>query len=483
MKTTCIVVVMFCVSLCASTSLAFSPRPEQKSETLPEAKQKTVCMFFPSPYGPKHMWDTWLYYHEGTYYLFWLDGRPHWSGHAVATSKDAVYWKLIGRIYSKKEGVKWLGTGHTWKSPDFEKTGKFINNYSEWHNNKNAQDIHFAESTDLIHWKKVDEKYRFVQDTQWYKEKGRWDCIDTLARPGGGLYGFWTATPDERKVPGARVGFGESLDGLTWKALKPPVLQVKHKHVELGGIHKIGDTYYMMISEGVVLRSQSIHGPFVPQPKNTNIVPGDLYFPRFFHNHPDGLMVNYHMKGRSILFAPLKRAVLDKEGIMRTMWWEGNEALKKKTLEIKPGTERGGIISMLQSQFPAEDGVILEGKVQPAADADAPPRGIYFDTGGDLGSALLFFSDRTEFGTMSAKGTDKGVKCGHCGVIRRDVTFGPNATFRVLLKLDAIEVYCNDYLMQAKRFPEKWNGRIGLIGSDDSLIELRKAFTPGKMAK
>jgi len=443
-------------------------------------------MFFASPYGPKHMWDTWLFYHDETYYLFWLDGQP-WSGHAVATSKDGVYWKPYGRIYSRKKGVKWLGTGHTWKSPDFEKTGKFINNYSEWHSNKNAQDIHFAESTDLLHWKKVDEKYRFVQDTRWYKKKGRWDCIDTLPRPGGGLYGFWTASPDQAKVPGARVGFGESTDGLTWRALKPPVLQIKRGGVELGGIHRLGDTYYMMVSEGVILRSQSIHGPFVTQPKNANIVGGDLYFPRFFHNHPDGLMVNYHMTGQSILFAPIKRAVVDRDGIMRTMWWKGNDALKRKALAVNPGKQRDGSVTMLRGRFPADTGVILEGRVQPAG-ADDEPRGIYFDTEGERGYALFFFKDRAELCTIGPTGTKpQAYRSGRAsGVVRRDVTFGPKSTFRLLLKPDVIEVYCNDYLMHARRFPRQnaWNGRLGLIGpKDTSAVQIHGAFTPGKMPK
>ena len=252
----------------------------------PEATKETVCMFFGSPFGPNHMWDTWLFHNDGTYYLFWLDGRPQWNAHAMAVSTDCVHWQHKGLIYRMKEGVTWLGTGHTWKSPDFAKSGKFINNYSEWHKKKNAQDIHFAESTDLLNWKKVDEKYRFVQDTRWYTEKGRWDCIDALPRPGGGLYGFWTATPDPEKVPGAKFGFGESLDGITWKALKPPVVKglPESTHVEVGGVHQ-GGRYVLYhvkprvhLSEQIDTRSlrtsaeelQPLYGPallspFLPQ--------------------------------------------------------------------------------------------------------------------------------------------------------------------------------------------------------------------------
>jgi len=466
---------------------------------VPILPAKTLSMFFPSPYGSNHMWDTWLYYNDGTYYLFWLDGAPGtsptpWNSHVLATSKEGVYYKPFGRIYNRaKDDIQGVGTGHTWKSPDFEKTGKFINNYSEHRISTNAQEIHFAESTDLVHWKKVDEKYRFKQDTRWYKEKGRWDCIDTLPRPSGGLYGFWTASPDQEKTPGARVGFGESKDGLTWTALKPPVLKY-NGGVELGGIHKVGDTYYMMISGGTVLQSKSVHSPFVPQTKNTSLIGGNMYFPRFFHNHPDGLMVNYHMIGPTgwmsarILFAPLKRAVVDSEGIMRAMWWKGNDTLKREELKVEPGTQRNGSVTMLKSQFPAEKGVILEGRVQPAASDDDEPRGIYFDTDKEQKFALFFFKDRTELCTISSTGTgaetyDSKSRYAN-GVVRRGVTFGPNSTFRLLLKPDVIEVYCNDHLMQARRFPPKntWNGRVGLIGSVGSTaVEIQKAFTPGEM--
>ena len=41
----------------------------------------------------KSQWDTWGYYHEGTYFLYYLiaDGRT-WDGFGVATSTDGVHW-------------------------------------------------------------------------------------------------------------------------------------------------------------------------------------------------------------------------------------------------------------------------------------------------------------------------------------------------------------------------------------------------------
>ncbi len=100
-------------------------------------------------------WDTWLYYHEGTYYLYILAGP--------------------GVVLRKADGVTWLGTGSTWKSPRYDQDKKFFLNFSEWRGDR--QTIFFAESNDLLRWKRLGGEYEFRQDDRWYKPKGRWDCI------------------------------------------------------------------------------------------------------------------------------------------------------------------------------------------------------------------------------------------------------------------------------------------------------------------
>ena len=120
-------------------------------------------------------------------------------------------------------------------------------NYSEWSGGK--QDIMFVTSTDLLHWTKVDERHRFMQDTRWYQAQGRWDCIDAIPRGDGSLLGYFTADPDGSKVRYRSCGFGfaESNDGIAWKA-RPPV--EGDIGGEFGGIQKIGGKYYILISEG-----------------------------------------------------------------------------------------------------------------------------------------------------------------------------------------------------------------------------------------
>lgn len=66
-------------------------------------------------------------------------------------------------------------------------------NFSEWKGLR--QTIFFAASDDLVHWDRLGSEYEFVPDERWYEDRGRWDCIWTIPRPDGGLYGYWTASP------------------------------------------------------------------------------------------------------------------------------------------------------------------------------------------------------------------------------------------------------------------------------------------------
>lgn len=191
-----------------------------------------------------NMWDTWLYHDKGTYYLFYLArlaGDRSWDNISMATSPDGVHWKEIGRVLSKEPHAKWMGTGSTRKSPNYEKDGKFFMNFSLWAGPR--QTIFFAESKDLVNWTRLGKEYEFVQDERWYEKDGRWDCIWTIPRPGGGLYGYWSATP--KRGSGGAFGFGQSTDGIKWEALPPPKVHGVDGG-EVGAIEKIGSKYYMI---------------------------------------------------------------------------------------------------------------------------------------------------------------------------------------------------------------------------------------------
>lgn len=293
-------------------------------------------------------WDTWMYYAQGKYYLYYLitENSPG-EGFGVAVSEDGVHYVDHGmQLEASDKMVFYLGTGSVWKKRPWD--GNYLCNYSEWrmHGEERRQQIFFAESKDLIHWKKLDEKITFQIDEAHYRvkenEAARWDCINTLPT-GSGYYGYWTARPKEH--PG--VGFGFSEDGVAWKSLPPPELDVSAfpgHELESGSIMKAGEKYYMLIGcfdheAGIgIMVSDSPTGPFTVQKKspyvfaNQEAVHG--YFARFFETD-EGTLVNFHVLlrecnefGRPYTYmAPLKLVDIDAEGTLRLKWWQGNQKM------------------------------------------------------------------------------------------------------------------------------------------------------------
>ena len=356
----------------------------------------------------------------------------------------------------------WIGTGHVWRSRTFAEDGTWILNYSEWVGDK--QDIMFATSPDLLEWTKVDDGLRFAQDKRWYKEKGRWDCIDVVSGDDGYLYGYFTATPDPAKVKYQHCGFGfaRSRDGIRWEAL-PPV--PGDMNGEFGGIQKIGDKYYITMSEGRVGVGGSPHGPFWAQKKNHNIYGGNIYFPRFFHSAPDGPLMNHFYKDGPVYAAPLKSIDIDSEGIMRLVWWPGNEKLKVVEVPVKKRLASGPI-QWLEDQLDVNQTTVIEGTVKlPEPDETVVAvRGIVVDQGNGTAECILFESKRTQAGEV--RYDVMPMKTILRQTANRDLEFGRQQKFRIVLNRDMTEVYVNDYLTVLARIRN--TGHIGLLTEDDT---------------
>jgi len=199
------------------------------------------------------MWDTWLYYRHGTYYLFNLfspfDGGG-FCGIAMATSVDGVHWDEHGAILEKADDVTWLGTGSVWQAPAIGTEDRFILNFSEWRGK--GQTIFFAESNDLLHWRRLGNEYEFQPDARWYRTDGRWDCIFTIDRPDGGFYGYWTANP----LDFTGFGFGESLDGLSRRA-------------SIGAMFRPCPKWSLALSQGSVAATTHCLAPITRQRRTT----------------------------------------------------------------------------------------------------------------------------------------------------------------------------------------------------------------------
>jgi len=439
--------------------------------------------------------DTWHFYHDGTWYLYALKSDT-WGvsdGFNVSTSKDGVHWEYSGRGIDWSEGTWWFGSGAIWKSPFFEKDGRFLCNFSEQPISMTPENICFGESRDLVNWKRLD--LTFQADERWYIKshsgEGRWDCIYAMPRSGGGYYGYWTATP--RDFVG--FGFGETDDGLHWKALPPPELDwgshTPPELVEIGAVEKIGDHYYAMVGSNdymVTFIADAPQGPFRASEKNFDLLKGDCYFTRFFPT-PEGLLANYYLRGRIVrehahgqvnYVAPIKRAMVDEEGTLRLGWWEGNNALKG--MESMPVLNRS---RMGNSKAPAlvdglldiRKGTVLEGSISFEDLAQGATPGIWFETvDGPCAAIRILSSSETLGGVTGRDGsgfTDREMdRLEGWQHIDRDLPLQDEVSFRLLFRHSHIELYLDNYLFNVYSLPAPFTGRIGFMDDGAGIGDL-----------
>lgn len=446
----------------------------------PVSGKNVQSMFYKAQHQETgNMWDVWLYHHEGTYFLYYLANvgkhRWRWDNISMATSLDGVHWTEKGPILKKTPGAKWMGTGSTWKSPAFDKDGKFYMNFSEEISGR--QNIYFAESTDLLHWTRLKgEEYRFVQNEQWYTKKGRWDCIWTTPKPGGGLYGYWTASPDRSKKDAADgiFGFGESLDGVHWKALAPPRVIDDENSGEVGAVEKIGGKYYMLFGHYpamTTLVADRPEGPFRKAKKNYKVLTGHTYFSRFFR-HPEGMLACHFTQARDVQvsFAPIKDVRIDDEGTLRFGWWKGNEKMKHRTIAVEKPVDSNAAVALLGNSFDTKQGLIIEGSLRLPKAKESPRCGVYIECTNDLGVGVLIDSTGVaKLGPMKAAGT--GFKAEK--PVDREMTFGSPASFRLLVRGSLMEFYLDDILIESFALPANATGRIGLINAEDTMDTLK----------
>lgn len=295
-------------------------------------------------------WDTWIYYYNHTYYLYYLSGRMgEWDGFGLAVSNDGLHFQDIGQVMTASDkNVGYFGTGSVWRSP--HRSDLFYCNFSEWRETEQGteQQIFFAKSNDLRRWEKLEEDSCFKSDKCWYiadaQSGGRWDCIYPLEREQGGYYGYFTA-----KVKG-RIGFGfaETEDGYHWKALKPPVLDLNGHNVtgevEVGAICAHQGKYFIILSNqtspGFVAVADRPNGPFCVQKispvlMNTGRGMWSAYFMRFFSAAGE-IFVNHHSisteknlhNHQIISLAPIKKVWFSSDNTMYLKWWDVNDGIK-----------------------------------------------------------------------------------------------------------------------------------------------------------
>jgi len=472
---------------------------------------------FYKPEKTGNIWDTWVYYYEGTFYLYYnpsprdLKTFGGWDCVALATSRNGVHWQEHGIIIPAAEGVTMLGSGAVWTAHDSSSGGKkFIMNFSERRQSQDGQTIFFAESRDLMRWKRVGSEYAFRPDTRWYDPNGRWDNIWPLPRREGGYYGYWAATPKNKKVG---LGFGESLDGMTWRVLEPPLLPevpwgpAGAESPEVGAVHLWRDRYYALVGlngthptvdeQMTVFRpgettvvSDSPFGPFHLAKKNLRLLVGNAsYFTRFV-DLPDGVLVNHQswevdpskplgVDPDRVYMAPIKKAQWDDEGALRLMWWEQNNLAKGERLQILSARSLSDSRpAFLELHFDPNRVLILEGVMPLPNSGSSAPAGLYLQGVGEAGTAFLVRENGVvDYGSMRIDGT----RFEKQDSVDRDLLLKDLAHFRLIRKGRITEFYLNDYLMQCYCLPEQGTGRIGLIGLTHDFRKSLSAWYGGEI--
>jgi hypothetical protein len=134
-----------------------------------------------------------------------------------------------------------------------------------------------------------------------------------------------------------------------------------------------------------------------------------------------------------------------------------------ETKLVAAGKEYTSSLRMLDAKLDLSRTHVIEGTVGEVSlqAAGGGKHGIFFDQGDGQGQCLLLARDAARFGAVKADGSDLKIQ----QTTSRDMDFGPNPAFRLVIRLDMMELYINDYLMNLKRV--KCNGQIGFMGAED----------------
>jgi hypothetical protein len=440
----------------------------------------------------KEWTDPWVVHHQGSYWLYRVvvEGGVG-AALELCRSADGVHWADHGRVLSRGEGARSLEGGGVWRAPTYERDGRFLLGFSERRGSIPIQvspAIHMAESTDLIHWRRLGSEYAFRPDPRWYRAVGaevRWHDVCTIPRGAGGRYGYWTADPIS---PEPGFGFGESLDCCHWRALPPPDIDWGGRPapptLRMAGVARTAK-HMLAFVEGArtsrgqrcvyLLVSQRPGGPFALAPGNDQILatsaPGDAGLGlRLVENDGETLVshVATTCHGERWL-APLKRLRTAPDGSAWLAYWPGNDVLHGERAEIsldEPPHGSGALrVTMLGQRLDVSAGVMLEGRWTglPTQGSDLfLGGGLYVETEQGRGEGILVpMLGQALAGPVDETGADLGVE----DVVDRGLPPRESARFRLLLRGELAEVYIEDVLMCSIGLPGPATGRIGLVAA------------------
>jgi hypothetical protein len=246
---------------------------------------------------------------------------------------------------------------------------------------------------------------------------------------------------------------------------------------EVGGAARIDGKYYLMFctcqGEMQVMAADRPEGPFSVQGKNVKLLFGQTHFARFTSGTDEPLVAHHIMAPSGLdtqpdcYLAPLKRVDVDQEGIVRLAYWEGNDRLKTREVEVidpKQGANGNDRLVMFENRFDTDQGLVLEGDFSDFKRGRflSLDQGLYIETDpvskSGVGIMIKSFGI-TQIGTMKGDATRFRMD----SFINRQVSYGKNPHFRLLVRGSLFEFYINDLFVQSYAMPDDATGRIGYI--------------------
>lgn len=491
-----------------------------EANNLAESNYKDRCAFiYKTPSGT--LKDNMVIWYNGTFYLFTMYGKEDQKGNDslfnsvwLATSVDGVHWKDVGTVIKNQPFAVWSLS--VWKVGD-----NFIMNHGS---NTPGDILRFWRSKDLINWEFLGEDYTV------HKPGGqRLDCMNVLAVEKEGKtewYGYATG------------GLLRSEDGVKWEWKEEFKLSdPKWSIIEAGGGALIGGKYYVTSGwvqalpgdfnySTLTFVSDKPDGPFQPDFEALRLNGHSGYitvalWARFCPTPDELLITNYivdiHSTVQTWWHAPMKKAVVDKDGHLRMGYWKGNEAIKGAPVPLQlsnctqlfplpenqvdkkeaafsadgdlvrmkrqPGANPSYIgyadplttVVLLNEQFDSIKGFVLEGrmKIDPLnpgiLSKGIPGIGLFLEEKPLKGTAILFNTCHlTEIGIMRLSGEahfDCKDRIGFGCAAVAGITEGAISSFRLLFRQETFELYLNDLLVQTY-FTNGATGRVGFIVRD-----------------
>jgi hypothetical protein len=487
-------------ALCLAISHLISPSASAFIYRAPEGSLKDNCVVC----------------RDGKFYLFTMyreeqqiaDVLDQWRNVWSATSEDGVHWTDVGPVI--KDAPFIIFAMRVWQVGD-----KYMMNHGSFTGDQ--QDVlRLWESSDLRNWSYLGPDYDIRRP-----DGKRLDHMDVITETEDGktvYYGY------------AAGGLLRSEDGVKWKWVGDfsftDNLNVRLVQ-EPGGCQRIGDLYYLLVGGFYPGNLQYCVATFISEKPTGPFRPD---YPAFRLNGYSGrevtalwagycrtpnetLLSNYILdpSGNFWWHAPLKSAIVDKDGHLHMGYWKGNEKLKGEELPfdmslydpvyqgagsdfsatsnrvdikaplsnsirwITPGEANGAIAFCEKPQYlneRANNGFIMEGvmRVNALDSICLPAAGIVFEQNEDKEAKALLFETwgQTEFGTLRWK--DKlhfdsedrvSVGCAQpAGIPSND-----SCAFRILFRKNIFEIYVNDLLVQTYSIPN-FKGRIGFFSQD-----------------